>query len=442
MEIASPAEDLTTEVPIAPAPEGRRRAADLVTWFDAHRSAVLASVSVYLALVAVAPITMTPFRSDDAINKGTRAILQHEEGSFLTALLREIHHFTTQWMANEGRFFPGSITWSFSVFSIFTSRGAYKLFAAVLCLVMIALVAHLASTLTRSRWMPVVIVAVMCCTLTLRGWHDGLDSFAGLLALTISLAVGATILLIRGTSRWSIALAIILWSIALVTYEVVIVVTPVVCLVIWWSRRSGPRALALLWPTLVDGLFVLYLRAHATSVAPGYSVSLDPALVAATYVQQTAAALPLSEQWYPGSADFVVPHQLIGMTLLLVGVPTALGLVAALRSGPFPTWRSILMLAFVGASFWLLPAVLIAITARWQAELPDGQGYLSVVWGYVGVALLMAAGWVTAAKRHVERPGVVGRVMVISATLVLSVMAALTVAQSRSIAELLVFGIE
>jgi hypothetical protein len=41
---------------------------------------------------------------------------------------------------------------------------------------------------------------------------------------------------------------------------------------------------------------------------------------------------------------------------------------------------------------------LVAVTRRWQEELPPGQGYLAVVWGYVGCALLLVSAWLALVK--------------------------------------------
>ena len=58
----------------------------------------------------------------------------------------------------------------------------------------------------------------------------------------------------------------------------------------------------------------------------------------------------------------------------------------------------------LGLGSWLASAVLVSVTLRWQQELPSGQGYLSVVWGYVGVGLCGAALWLALDKLS-GRPG-------------------------------------
>lgn len=421
-------------------PDQRRQLSAPLRLLDRYRAVVLSAGGMYLALASLVPVLMTPYRGDDALNKMAPTIWGESGHPLVVELLRESKVQILDWMHFQGRFFPGSVLWTFSVFSTFQSRVTYKLFLAFLVAVMIALVAWLVTTLTGEPVAAAIAAVGLASTLTLRSWIDGLDSFSGLLPLTISLAVASTLLLLRGKGRTSVIVAVILWCLALTTYEVVIVLTPVLCLVVWLARRGPGRSLALLWPTLVDGAFVLYLRAQASSVAPGYQANLDLGRVLVTYVKQTVAAAPLSALWFPGS-EHVFSVRLAVMAVVLLGIPAALVLTCAIRARPDPSWRSLSILAIVGAAFVLLPPVLVAITVRWQDSLPRGQGYLSVVWGYVGIAIMMTVIVLALVKRLGARPSTGRRIAVVTATVVLSLLVALNIAGSLSIAEAFVYPV-
>lgn len=408
---------------------------------DAHGSAILAAGTAYLALVSLTPVLMTPYRGDDPMYYNGVQLLTASGQPLLGALANGLRSQVVDWMTNQGRFFPGSYVWTMSVFSVFQTRLAYKLFLVLLSLAMIGLLARLAATLTRNSGAAAVMTIGLSATLTLRLWADGMDSFAGLLPFTICLAAGSMLLLLRGRGWVSVVLAIALWIAALLTYEVVIVLTPALCLALWLSRRGTGRSLALLWPSLVDGLGVLYLRSHAISEVPAYQANFEFGRVAVTYVKQAAAALPLSQVWYPGSVAPHISRLLVVMTIACVGVPVVVLLTCVHRSRPEQSWRSLGILSLIGGTFWLAPPVLVAITLRWQNELPRGQGYLSVVWGYVGVALLLAAVWLAVSKRHARRAGAGNFAALVSITVLLAVLAALNVAQSFSIAERFAFPV-
>ena len=402
---------------------------------DARASAALGAGLAYLVLATLAPIVLTPYRQDDAINRNFPITLSAGGRSLLPSALHEIASQVTSWMANQGRFFPGSVIWTISVFSVFRDRLTYKIFLVVLALALTILIARLAATLTRTTSSVTAVVVGLGSTVTLRLWADALDSFAGLLPLTIGLAVASTLLLLRGRGRASVVLAVMLWSIALLTYEVAIVVTPVLCVAVWYARRGMPRSLALVWPSLLDGLGVLYLRAHAVAEAPAYQTSFALRRVVATYIRQAAAALPLAQEWYPGSSSLHISRTLIGLLTICIGAPAAWLLARSRRAGGQPTWPSLGILALVGGWFWLAPPVLVAVTVRWQETLPPGQGYLSAVWGYVGVALLLAALWLAFAKLYTERPSTLTLAAFALVTGALSVLVAANIAQSLTIAE-------
>jgi hypothetical protein len=401
---------------------------------DQYRASILAAGAVYLTLTTIVPILVTPYRYDDTINRNYPEILTSGGQSLVPSLLHEWHVQTLAWMTNQGRFFPAGALWTVSVFSLFTTRETYKTLLGTLVALVVVLVAWLAVVLTRRGDTAVVVVVGLSATLTLRNYYDGLDSFAGLLPLTIALTVAAGVLLIRGRGWPSFATATLLWSGSLVTYEVGIVLTPVLCLAVWLSTRRLGRSLALLWPAAADMLLVLHLRGNAAAVAPAYQSNLEVGPMLSTCVKQTAAALPLSQYWYPGAASLDFQFRLFLMDVVLVALPVGVMLVCVLRSRPDPSWRSLGILSLIGSGAWLLPPVLVAIALRWQEELPPGQGYLSVVWGYVGVAVLTATGWLALAKRFAGAPSLSGRMVLAGSTATVSILAALNIAQSFALA--------
>lgn len=411
----------------------RRVKQGLTARLERHRAVVLTGICLYLTFVTTVPILFTPYRHDDIINQHTPEVLAASGASLPVALVRSIADYTERWAVAQGRFFPGSVAWTQTVFSVFRSRESYKLFLCVLAGLMIFLAAMLFVALTRQQRTAAVMIVALSATVTLRTWVDGLYSFAGLLPLTLCLAIGSTLLLLRGRGAWSVAAAVALWSFGLVTYEIIILLTPVVCLLVWLERRSLGRALALLWPTLADGILVLYLRSHATLVDPAYSIDLHSPNLLSTYVKQAGSALPLSQLWFPGAQAIHVPPGLAALAIPLVAVPAAVALLAALPQGPLPSRRALLLLALTGATLWLIPSALTAATARWQTEIPPGQGYLSVVWGYVGVAMLLAVAWLALVRWHRQSPGRLSRSALLGATGALSLVVALNAAQTLAI---------
>jgi hypothetical protein len=391
---------------------------------------VLAVGSAYLAVVSVIPVLTTPYRSDDAIN---RTVHERFTASGLS-YVEFVAQWIGPWVTREGRFFPGSAAWTLAVFTTFTTREQYKAFLAALVLTMVVLTVTLVTTLTRAALAPVVVVA-LTSTLTLRSWFDGLDTFSGVLPLTVCLTLGSGLLLLAGRGLPSAVAASLLYGYALVTYEVAILLAPTLCVVVWCVRRRWTRTLPLVVPTAVVCVVVLALRSRATgSDGDAYRINLEPWRVLVTYTKQAAAALPLSEQWFPGGAGLDVAPALVGLTTVLVGVPAAVVLVTLGRAPVHVTRSRLALAAFVGASCWLLPPLLVAVSLGWQNQLPPGHGYVSLVWGYVGVAVLVATAWTALARSTQRDASPLRRAALHLASGAIAVTAALTVAQSVTVA--------
>jgi hypothetical protein len=398
---------------------------------DRRRTLLTGVLTAYLAVVAVAPIATTPYRSDDLINRQTPQAYATSGRS----LVEFIVAWVGPWVHDQGRLFPGSALWTFAVFTAFQDRLTYKLFLAGLVLLMIALVAATAATLSRPALAPVVVAGCVA-TLHLRDYFDGLDTFSGVMPFTICGTLVALLLLLRRPGWPSAVVAALVWTNVLLTYEVAIALTPTLCLVVWWVTRRWVRALALLAPTIVVGVAVLVLRSQVTTfVGNAYRINLEPDRVLATYAKQAAGALPWSTQWFPGTtAAMAFDPALLAVAVPLVAAPLAILLtMVAARPLDLPPGATA-QLAFLGGSMWLLPPVLVAVSLGWQNELPPGQAYVSVVWGYVGLALLTTAGWAALADGPRRRWQ---RFALPVATAVVALAAAGSVAQSVAVAGLL-----
>jgi hypothetical protein len=401
-----------------------------------RRLRLQAVLTIYLAVVTVAPAATTPMRSDDIINQH-QPQLYADSGMSLVAYLADT---IGAWIRDQGRFFPGSTVWTFVVFNVFESRGTYKLFIAALLLTMITLTSVVISRLLSTATGPIVVSA-LAATLTLRNWFDGLDTFSGVLPLTVCGTMMVLLLLTRRQPQWwSDLVAAAVWAYILTTYEVVILLTPVLMLLVWLRRPRLPSMLPLLLPTVIFMITVLALRSRVTSFkGNAYRINLEPERVLPTYVKQALGGLPWSERWYPGGLGLSVPPWVSVLTLVAVGVPTFVLLFAFSRTRFAISGRLFGPVVLLGLSMWLLPPLLVAISLGWQNELSRGEAYVSVVWGYVGLAILLAAGWLllhreTSAKMRWRK------VASNTANGVIAILAAGSVAQSVAVSMIFAAG--
>lgn len=360
------------------------------------RALIVAASFIGLGLLA-ATVLASPYKGDDLINMDIR-----QYGAATGQSLGQIiAHYNAFWVGDRARFFPGSLTWSYTVFWFTGSRIEYKLVLVVVLAAAITVTTLFAWTITRSRAVAAIVPLALIGTLQLRGWYDGIVSFAGLVPLTIALTIGATVIVLRSSRAVWWCVAGVLYFFALITYETVALFAPAMVAVVVVVTRSWRRSLALAIPALVAVViaFVLRVVVPVVNVGSAYTVSLDPRAVLTTFAKQTLGSLPLS-QWWLGSA-YVHPLGLglVLQCLVIVAIPVFLAARALAYQPTAVTRGRALLLAGSGLWMWLSSAALIAVTLRWQTDLKPGDAYLAVIYGYFGLAFIASGVWAIATSR-------------------------------------------
>ncbi|WP_448629980.1 hypothetical protein [Cellulomonas soli] len=236
-------------------------------------------------------------------------------------LWHAITYNTADWMEHQGRFFPGSVSWTLSVFYVADGRAAYKLvLVATLALAVVA--AAVLAGRSAGAWSSAVVTAVLVLGLAqIRVWADAYTAFSGLLTLTTAMTLGAVVLVLRSGRWWAVLGAAGLYTAALLTYETVILfVPPIVVLLVVLTRRWR-RTLAFVVPAAAQAVWVLYLRSQMLGAASAYQVALTPADVLRTTARQMVAALPLSQWWLHASGVPPLDSGMVVVGVVLAGVP-------------------------------------------------------------------------------------------------------------------------
>lgn len=369
------------------------------------RAFQLAAVAVVTALILVlAPIVGGAYSADDTWNSQLPARLAADGITGWDYVVRE----TQGWARSSGRFFPGSIASTTAIFTTLDSRVAYKLFQLFVVLVAVASLTAWIGYLTRNRWNAVLAAALMTTLLQFRFTYDAVQHFNGQQSIIVA-GLFTTLLCVLAyvrSGRWVLGVAaLVVWSATLVTYESTYLLAPALLVVTFAVSASlRRRVAALTWvaaPTLVLGLLIVWLRSRMTAPpAASYTVSLDPAAVATTWVEQVTAALPLAERVLGDQqrlSGLALPSSAASWAVLVL--VAGVTCVATVRARV--TVRSGLVLGLVGLQFLVVPAALVAITLRWQQEVSPGVGYIAVYLQSFGLAALgvVALGWLA---RHVQ----------------------------------------
>lgn len=357
----------------------------------------MAAIVVWVIGLYVALVLESPYRNDDLLNKEIKNILKtshHSLGGFIWLQVSGYVHA-------DARFFPGGLGWTYTLFDVFDERSSYKLVVGLLLALGLLITGLCVAAMARS-WVPAgAFVLIASGTLQVRLWADGLTSFAGLMMLTTALTLGALLLLLVKSGCWWLGLAAALYATALLTYEAVFVLAPFLIAVIFLSRRDWRPTIAIVVPAALALLTAISLKLITNAhPIPEYTLSFSPDAVLSTFAKQMIAALPLT-QWWIGHTDGLPPiaGTLILLSVVLVGLPTFLGLYHLARNLRLRDEHAAKLCGLLGAGMWIAPAVLIAVTKRWQESMPWGQGYISVVYEYLGLALCLLSLWLFVSRR-------------------------------------------
>ena len=395
---------------------------------DSAAVPIIASVWLMGCLLAI--VMLTPYSGDDVINKNIRENV-HAAGKTLPGFMNDQ---IVWWMTHEGRFFPGSVVWTESVFWVFGSRVAYKLVIGLVLIGAIAGFGLFVSRLTGSLKAGTVYGTIVFGLIQLRTPYDGVISFAGLLPLTAGLSIATMVILISRRGIGWTTLAALSYSLALVTYETVFLFAPIMVAIVVWARRTWRPALAIAIPAFVQLGIVVILRLWLRApTAPGYTMNIEPKAILFTFSKQVLAAFPLSQWAFSVDAVPTITAGAIAAGVLAAGVPTFLALAFLGRSQILANRTEAIVIGVFGAWIWLSSSALISITRRWQVDLHLGQGYLSVVYGYFGLALCLLSAYLLVDRIVANRPPRSMAIWRYSSALLIGVTASLTLAGNMSI---------
>lgn len=391
-----------------------------------HAAIVTWVLGVYFALVLE-----SPYANDDLIDRNLRVTLREAHTSLGPYIWMQIAAFAER----DARFDPVLLGWTYTLFDVFDNRNSYKLIVGVVLLLALVAVALCIVTIANS-WVPgVAFVLIVAGTLQVRPWSDGIDSFAGIIALTTALTFGALlVLLVKTDVRWMV-LAGALYLLALFSYEVVGLFAPVLILIVLIRRHDWRPALAIVIPTAIALLIVISLHIFGSPhPVPEYTLSWHPHLVLETFTKQMLAALPLSQWWLGHVAVPPVAGTLILTSAIVLGIPVFFGMRRLAGNMQSVAQHSSSLYALLGAWIWVTPAVLVSLTERWQTGIPWGEGYIPVVFEYIGLALCLLSLWMQVDRRlHTGlTPGSLRAWGIGSAALV-AVLATLTMAGNLSV---------
>lgn len=357
-----------------------------------------------LITFTLVPIMALPYTADDTVNRNWPT-------EPLGVAVNAGVDISRAWMFEQGRFFPGGALYGITMWNILDSRVAYMTYLALMGILLVGLVAYLVWRGTRSGQVAALSAVALgaCMQVRFGGAFDGIASFGGLVPYTLVLTIVSGLLaahMLRGGSRWFAIPVAVAWTLAITAYEVSLLMLPAVLLLLYVTGPSLRQRARWLWATVPLAVpaalqlgVTLYLRRRELPLSSAYQVNLDGP-VGTTFGKQFTAALPFAQEGWAG-----VP---VNATLsVLLALAVAVPLILAWRpwvNGPMPIADRVgVGMVLAGLWAWIVPSVLAAVTLRWQVDLIWGQGYVYLLYQFVGFALVMA-GIAALLRANAHRP--------------------------------------
>ena len=344
------------------------------------------------------PVLGTPYVADDIPNSQRSAELAATRESLIDFTFR----LTRQWMKNEGRFFPVSVFENSLIFHTVHSRLIYKSLQLMFVLFLALSLAALVQLLTRNWRAALLTVIFFSVALQVRVWYDPIISFGLLLPSTgikALLALCFIVLGIRAKRKSLTALyfggAAVLWCLALMQYEVVILLSSIGVL-ISFHESDGTKikriagALSIVLPSFFF-LMVSRLIRNGVVASPAYVTNFDMGIVLQTLKYQVLGALPLTVPYSRVDKRLAMGGTITQLSGVQIALCIAMAFVVALIIWQikYTPLKTRLFLLCSGIVLLIFPAVPTSFSVRWQMEVGPGNAYLPVMLQYLGTSLLL-----------------------------------------------------
>jgi hypothetical protein len=349
-----------------------------------------------VALFLLWPLLTTGYTSDD-LAVSLAPGMRRYHGLSLLGLAWEANKGWLQ----AGRFFPLACLYVYSVFELFPTLIGYKAFVLTLIVANLLVFHNLVRRLSGSRGLATLSCLSVVALFQYRLGFDPILGFSGLMqALTLAV-LGSLVLLcqyLESGKRSYFVASVAAYALAVLTYEMVYPFILVPFLLARAYGRGWKEAGRIVLPFgavvgLCAGVSLALRLAWNPAIDHAYQPNWSATAYATMLAQQLVAALPLSYL----SID---PHHIFQAPLNWTRGFPELGTVLTCALWGLTRWRTMEAgrsqprrwgLAAVGLSFWILPALLVSLSTKYQQVVRFGTGYLTVFTQYFGVGLLLAS---------------------------------------------------
>ena len=354
------------------------------------------------------PIIQSPFSADDTFD----SFIPMQMRYLGTSYWHTVWSISENWSTTQGRFFPGAVAIGVLSHVLFPGREEYKIVQFCFAMLALFMFTLFVKVLTKNIHSSLLAVLLVIVSLQFRVQYDGLFQFSlqqPSIMILLFLSAICFILGLRNNQWQYILMSAILYLGVMLVYETMMLFWPLFALLILIERPKRQWLYlfsSAVMPSLV-ALNLLRLRQVATGTTAGYTSNFSFGPLSQTFVKQSVGTLPLSYSsirppnfllTFPSYLDVSSPKWwFVALCIVIVTV-------ISLSHLPSLNQRTIGCMALLGLLVWLVPALVVAQTTRWQEELTLGNTYITSFQGVFGFSILLLAGCLLVTQHHLKIP--------------------------------------
>lgn len=360
------------------------------------RNSGLLTLLAFLHIVVLYPIINTPLGADDIWKSTSRSILKSQNQSLLSDSFSRIAYWV-----EHGRLLIVTAGIEPYIYYFTNYRHLYKVTLLVLISLLHLTVYQLLRTLGISKTLSAYSILFLLCLSQIRNYFDARIHFAGAILICCILLVSSITYLVKFTMQVrkssTYFIYFIFSIIAIFSYETnIAILFPVASYFILQNRKNlGLKKILLVsLPVAIGVISALVIRLNARYIEADATISLDHTSILNAFKIQLLGTVPSTN--FNGTEVYHLGKETL-LALIL-----ALGFVFSLK---FFAERELTKLTItsnegrnqttdlrcIGFSLIVVPALLIAVTPRFQAELLPGLPYVSVIFQQIGLAILVTS---------------------------------------------------
>jgi len=357
------------------------------------RNSGLFTLLSFIHIIVLYPIINTPLGADDIWKSTSRSILKSQNQSLLSDSFSRIAYWV-----EHGRLLIVTSGIEPYIYYFTSHRLLYKVALIFLICLLHLTVYQLLRTLGISRSFSAYSILCLLCLSQIRNYFDARIHFAGAILVCCILLVGSITCLVKVTSKDRESSTYIMYFLlsifAIFSYETSIgILFPVTLYFILQNRKHlGLKKILLVsLPVTIGVISALLIRLNAKYIEADAKISLDFVSILNAFKIQLIGTVPSTN--FNGTEVYHLGKETLLAVILALSFVFFLRVFAE-RELPKLTITSIenrnqaMDLRCIGLSLTFIPAVLIAVTPRFQAELLPGLPYVSVIFQQIGLTIL------------------------------------------------------